>query len=105
MKGEALLKLKRYYEALTCFGEALELNPESYYAWAGRERAFQGLGRLEDSLFCSIKKAEFKREEFDEELKKGWELFHQEKFDASLVHFENAIACFERIRRKKNEDI
>jgi len=54
-KGDALINVKRYAEAVACFDKALKLNPSKLCesnAWQGRGVALAGLGENEEAIKC-----------------------------------------------------
>jgi tetratricopeptide (TPR) repeat protein len=51
-KGDALVNLGKYDEALVCYEKAIDLDPNLAYIWSGKGWALSNLGKYDDALFC-----------------------------------------------------
>ena len=60
-KGDALAKLDRYEEALTCFDQALKQTPDNPVIWENKLTALQQLGRNKEAEACKKKLEELRK--------------------------------------------
>ena len=57
-KGDALVNLGKYNEALVCYEKAIKLNPNLAYIWSGKGWALCNLGEYDEALVCYEKAIE-----------------------------------------------
>ncbi len=74
-KGVALGYLGKYEEAITCFDNALKIDPHDLEAWYNKGVALENLGRHEEAITC-----------FDNALGNEWR----------RINFLNSITIWQR---------
>lgn len=60
-KGNSFVTLRRYAEALDCYEQAVQMEPEAEYAWWNKAVALWNLGRHAEVLPCLNRAAQFRR--------------------------------------------
>jgi dienelactone hydrolase len=68
VKGNDLLNLTRYEDAIKCFEEAIAADPSSVLAWNAKGAALGEMGRYEEAMVCFEKAIEI-----DDEFYLAWE--------------------------------
>jgi len=51
-KGNSLTKLGQYVEAIECFDNVIQLDPESYNAWHNKGKILETLGKSREAIVC-----------------------------------------------------
>jgi len=62
-KGASFSNLKKYPEALACYGEALELDPEDAETWCNKAATLMSLGKDQEAIVCLEKALALKPED------------------------------------------
>jgi tetratricopeptide (TPR) repeat protein len=57
-KGTSLFSLGKYKEAITCYDEAIRLDPKNSIAWSNKGDSLKKLGRYEEAEQCFAKAKE-----------------------------------------------
>ena len=51
-QGNSLTKLGQYVEAIECFDNVIQLDPESYNAWHNKGKILETLGKSREAIVC-----------------------------------------------------
>ena len=96
-KGLTLAALDRHGEALACFDEAIQLEPNESKAHNNKGNMLAALGRHDEALACFDEAIQLDPNEFKAYNNKGVSL-------ANLLQYNKALACFdETIQLEPNE--
>jgi preprotein translocase subunit SecA len=89
-KGNSLLSLGRFEDAVHCYDKTLELDPRDAHAWYNRGYGLRNLGGYEEAIHSFDKALEL-----DARYTKAW----HSKSDSlqSLGHHEEAIRCLNKV--------
>ena len=76
MKGFSLALLEKDKDAITCYDEAIRINPKDSFAWRDKGNLLKRLGRDEEAEECFAKVKELHKEaelEYEREEKEYYE--------------------------------
>lgn len=88
-KGTALLLLGKYENAVQCFDQALQLDPNSILAWRSKGNSLKLLGRPKDAIPCFDQTLVLDPRNITAWINKGESL-------NGLGHCEDAIFCYDQ---------
>lgn len=91
-RGNALLGLQRYDEALVCYEQASALKPDHVDAHSNRGIALHALGRFSEALASFDAAIELKPSHVDAHFNQGISLKELQRFDEALISFETTLA-------------
>ncbi|MEQ8974053.1 MAG: tetratricopeptide repeat protein [Coleofasciculus sp. C1-SOL-03] len=97
-RGETLLELRRYENALSAYNRAVELQPDYAEAWQGQGDALLGLGKPEAALDAYDQAIQIQRQ-YPEAWKGRGEAL------AALQRYEAAIRAFDQVTELQPEDV
>ncbi|MEQ8753174.1 MAG: tetratricopeptide repeat protein [Coleofasciculus sp. G1-WW12-02] len=97
-RGETLLELRRYEDALSAYNRAVELQPDYGEAWLGQGEALLALGKPEAALDAYDKAIQIQRE-YPEAWKGRGEAL------VALQRYEEAISAFDQVTKLQPEDV
>jgi len=92
-KGQTLIELKRFKDAIVCFDKALKIGSKinELAAWAGKARALLYLEKYEEALACFNNSIEIDPGNFRTWYDKGFLLFNK------MGKYEEALTCFNEV--------
>ncbi len=88
-KGCAFWESGKYQEAISCYDEAIKINPKDAFTWYVKGRSFFELGSYEQAVGCYNKTLEL-------DSKYALALSDKAKALDGLGKYEEAIACFDQ---------
>jgi len=97
-RGETLLELRRYEDALSAYNRAVELQPDYAQAWQGQGDALVGLDQPEAALEAYDQAIQIQREYPEAWKGRGIAL-------AALGRDEEAIQAFDQVTQLQPEDV
>ena len=96
-KGVSLSALGRRKEAVSCYDQALAINPRHAYAWYNKGGALAALGRREEAISCYDQALAI-----DPRLVQAW--YNKGGVLAVLGRHEEAISCYDQVLAIKPRD-
>ncbi|NEO30990.1 MAG: tetratricopeptide repeat protein [Symploca sp. SIO3C6] len=90
-RGETLLELRRYEDALEAYNQAVEIRPEYAQAWKGIGNTLFGLQRYEDALEAYDQAIELLPDYLEAWKDRGKALEQLQRYQQSLDAFDSAI--------------
>ena len=97
-RGETLLELRRYEDALSAYNRAVELQPDYAEAWLGQGDALLALGKAEAALDAYDQAIQIQRE-YPEAWKGRGEAL------VALQRYEAAISAFDQVTKLQPDDV
>ncbi len=90
-RGNELLELGRFEEAIACYDRVIEFKPDDYVAWSNRGFALFNLGRYEESIPSFDKAIEFKPDFYEAWFNRGFSLDNLGRYEEAITSFDKAI--------------
>jgi tetratricopeptide (TPR) repeat protein/tRNA A-37 threonylcarbamoyl transferase component Bud32 len=90
-RGETLLELKRYNDALNAYNRAVELRPEYAAAWRGQGNTLLELKRHEDALNAYDKAIQIQPNYLEAWIGRGKALDNLQRYDQAINSFDTAL--------------
>ena len=90
-RGETLLELKRYQDALAAYIRAVELRPEYAEAWKGQGNTLLELKRYQDALEAYDKAIQIQPNNLDAWTGRGKALDHLQRYEEAIASFDGAL--------------
>ncbi|WP_347274522.1 tetratricopeptide repeat protein [Candidatus Kuenenia sp.] len=101
-KGIALVKSKKYKEAIECFDKALLFNPQYVRAWHNKGVALTDLGEYQEAITCFDKAIEIDQNFALALDGKGFALANLKKYKESITCLEKVIEIKPQLSAKVN---
>ena len=89
-KGDTLSDFGKFEEAIQIFNKAIEMVPQSVYAWIGKGKALNNQDKYDEAIEAFDKAIEI-RPSIDAWFRKGEALYIQGKYDEAIKAFDNII--------------
>jgi serine/threonine protein kinase len=90
-KGHSLNSLGRFDEAIKCYEQALEINPQNVLAWNNKGASLNSLGRFDEALGCYDQAIKIDPQDADAWYNKGVSLARLGRFDEEIKCYEQAL--------------
>ncbi|MBP0019598.1 MAG: tetratricopeptide repeat protein [Cyanobacteria bacterium SBLK] len=90
-RGIQLGNLGRFEEALTCFDQALQFQPDKYEAWLSQGFALFNLGRFEEALTCFDQALQFQPDYHEAWVNRGNALFNLGRLEEAIASYDRAL--------------
>ena len=90
-KGAALYNQGRYDEAITCYNEALKINPQYAFAWYNKGNALDRQSKYDEAVKCYNEAINLNPQQAEAWGQKGSALNSQGKYDKAIQACDKAI--------------
>lgn len=104
-KGIALIKSKKYQEAIECFDKALLFNPQYVGAWHNKGVALIDLGEYQEAITCFDKAIEIDPQNEGAWYNKGFALVNLKKYKEAITCLEMVIEIRPQLSTKVNSTL
>jgi tetratricopeptide (TPR) repeat protein len=91
-KGEALVKLKKFNDAISIYDKLISLDPTWANPWNSKGWALQNQGKSEEAISAFDKATKLNPTWAKPWNSKGWALYKTGKFEEALTSFDKAIS-------------
>jgi tetratricopeptide (TPR) repeat protein len=91
-KGESLVKLKKFEDAISLYDKLISLDPTWANPWNSKGWALQNQGKSEEAVIAFEKATKLNPSWAKPWNSKGWALYKIGKFDDALTSFDKAIS-------------
>ena len=105
LRGNALLDLNRYKEAIAIYDKAIAFKPDYDEAWFNRGYALDALGQKEAAIDSYDKALEFKPDDHEAWYDKACCYGLQEQIDLAIANPQQAIALHSEYRDMAKTDL
>lgn len=90
-KGEALIELDYFEEALFCFNKSLEINPRSADVWHLKGKLLSEMGRYDEAIHAYNESLAFNPQLVDAWYLRGGTLAELKRFEEAIRSYDKAI--------------
>jgi tetratricopeptide (TPR) repeat protein len=90
-RGEALANMNRHSEALTCFDQLLELQPDHHKAWTFRGVVLIHLGRNHEALASCDRALALHPQDPEAWMFRGVALYRLSQYQAAYASYDKAL--------------